>query len=212
MRISTTTLESFRLWREPEQDWMTEDDLVAQIRGEFQPTPITELGTAFDHVLNDPQKHQVDGGYTSGLHFFPDLMMAPVLELLGRRGVSQVKHEKAYGDCVIVAKADELIGVRCIENKTTTGQFNIDKYLESYQWRYLIDVFGVRMVTYRVFLLSDPEQGAIRLREIQSFNTFPYAELHYDCERLVREFATYARSRGLEAFLAERQEQYAARY
>jgi hypothetical protein len=35
MRISTTTLESFRLFMDPEQEWMAEDDLMATIRGEF---------------------------------------------------------------------------------------------------------------------------------------------------------------------------------
>ena len=47
MRISTTTLESFRLFCDPEQDWMSEADLIATIKGEFVPTPAVELGKAF---------------------------------------------------------------------------------------------------------------------------------------------------------------------
>jgi len=210
MRISTTTIEAFRLFRDPDQEWMTEDELVATIRGEFVPNAKTILGHAFDAVLNEPDQHRVEGGYQAGPHFFPDLMMAPALALFDRRGVFQVKSTKQYLEGEVVAVADELVGLQLIENKTTTGSFDFEKYAHSCQWRFMVDIFQPAVVTYRVFLLSDPEQGAISLRSIETFNLFPYPELTYDCARLVRDFAAYVRRKGLDGLLREKQRLAAA--
>ena len=117
MRISTTTLESYRLFCEPDNDWMTEDELLATIRGEFVPTHAVLLGQAFGRVLEDPDRYKVRSGYICNGFAFGDDVMAEPLALFDRRGVFEAKTTKAYGDCTVVAKADQLIGTRIIENQ-----------------------------------------------------------------------------------------------
>jgi hypothetical protein len=82
---------------------------------------------------------------------FDDATMREPLALVDRRGVFQVKSTKAYGDCTVVAKADTIVGAHIGEWKTTTSTFDVEKYLQSCQWRFELDIFGAPQLTYHVF-------------------------------------------------------------
>lgn len=204
MRISATTLESFRLFMEPEQDWMTEESLIDTISGKFVPTPAVLLGQAFGKVLETPEKFLTSGGYRSGDYFFSLDMMIGALAQIDRRGVFEAKAVKQYGDCFVVAKADHLLGLELSEYKTTTSTFAFDKYEASYQWRFMADIFQPARITYRVFCLSESD-GVTDLRSIETFNLYPYRHLHIDCCDLLDRFKSYVRGRGLDGLLSERQ-------
>lgn len=205
MRISATTLESFRLWEEPDNEWMTEQSLLDAILNKFVPTPAVLLGKAFGEVLETPERYQVRGGFQHGVYQFGHDVMDPCLQLMDRQGVYEAKATKQYGDCTVVAKADQIIGARLIEHKTTLSTFDFDKYAHSCQWRFMADIFQPLSITYHVFCLYESPNGVIELRGIESFNLFPYAELHEDCHELVRRFASYVRAKGLDGVLRERQ-------
>lgn len=204
MRISTTTLESYRLFADPNQEWMSEDDLLATIRGQFIPTPAVLLGQAYGLVLEDPDRYLVPGGYQCGGYTFAMADVAPALALIDRRGVFEAKALKAYGDCDVVAKADHLYGAHLSEFKTTS-YFNVEKYLDSCQWRFMADIFEPLSITYHVFSLDDHGNGVAELKDVNSFNLYPYAELHQDCADLVQEFAHFVTAKGLDGLLRERQ-------
>lgn len=209
MRISATQLESFRLFME--QDWMTEDELHATIRGEFTGNHKVNLGSAFGRVLEDPLAHIVPGapGFMAragGEVFeFSDDVMEPCFDLMDRGGVFEAKLTKDYGDCTVVAKADQIVGARLIEHKTTLSSFDFEKYAASYQWRFMADIFQPKVITYHVFCLSEAPNGVIGLRGIESFNLFPYARLHADCCALLGEFREYVIAKGLDGALRARQ-------
>jgi hypothetical protein len=202
IRVSATTLESYRLFIE--QDWMDESELLATIRGEFVPDRKVLLGQAFDAVLTHPDRYRVSAGYQVGRDFFSDDTMVPALALFDRRGVMQVKGTKTYGDVQVVAKADQLIGGTLIENKTTLSSFDADKYERSAQWRLMADLFEPLQITYHVFCLSDDDAGMIGLRSIETINFFPYAALTRDCQELIEKFHHYVQMRGLVPLLEQR--------
>lgn len=214
MRISTTTLESYRLFMQPEQEWMTEADLIATIRGEFTLNHKINLGQAFGRVLEDPDAHLVPDAFeaeANGERFvFPFDTIQPCLALIDRRGVFEAKGVKRYGDCDVVAKADHLLGAHLLEFKATLGYFDVTKYMESCQWRFMADIFQPTKITYHIFCLDETDAGLINLRGIESFNLFPYAGLHEDCCALLREFCGYVQARGLDTVLRERQAAAAA--
>jgi len=60
-------------------------------------------------------------------------------------------------------------------------------------------------VTYHVFLLDDHGNGVVGLKGIESFNLYPYDDLHQDCAALVQQFASYVTAKGLDGLLRERQ-------
>lgn len=211
MRISVTTLESFRLWSDPEQEWMSEADLHATIKGEFTGNRKVWIGQAFGAVLEEPKRHQVAGGYrvtprgSDGAIFLSDATMQPALDLFDRRGVFEAKASKAYGPHEVIAKADQLLGAHLIETKTTLSPFDFDKYAHSYQWRFMVDIFEPTRVTYRVFCLDEDKDGDISLKSTEEFDLYPYANLHSDCDEMVQRFVEYVDAKGLRWHLDARQ-------
>lgn len=209
MRVSATQLESYRLWRDPEQEWMPEADLLASIRGEFAANHKIALGTAFGKVLEDPDRYMVPSGfrvvaYHEQFEFGRDVM-EPCLALIDRRGVFEAKAQKDYDGIDVVSKADHLLGSHLGEFKTTLSSFDVGKYMDSFQWRYVADAFQPSKITYHVFCLDEATNGVISLKDIHSFNLFPYAGLHQDCCDLLRDFCGYVTARGLDGILRERQ-------
>lgn len=206
MRISTTTLESFRLFSQPDQEWMTEASLIDSILGKFVPTPPVLIGSAFGRVLETPDAFRVPGGYECGGFSFDGPMMAPALALMDHRlGVFEAKGSRRYGNCDVVAKADQIVGAHLIEHKTTLGTFDFDKYAASAQWRFMADIFEPAKITYHVFLLNDHDNGVIEVRGIESFDLYPYPGLHQDCCDLLARFVDYVTGKGLDGVLRERQ-------
>lgn len=216
LRVSCTTLESYRLWRDG--DWMDEAELLATIRGEFRPTPAVLAGQAFGRLLECPVRYAVTGGYhvpvrnadgETQWYRVDEAVAQPALALMDyEHGVFELKGSKVYGDCTVVGKVDQIVGDHVFEHKTT-AYFDVDKYASSYQWRYYLDLFGGSRCTYHVFLLDDHGNGVLELKGIESFTLYPYRELRADCEALVREFRDYVRLRGLEDVLRARQVQAA---
>lgn len=210
MRISATQLDAFRLFMEPEQEWMTEDALHATIRGDFVSNHKIALGQAFGRVLESPEFYAVDGGYRitandEAFEFGADVM-APALNLIDHvHGVFEAKAVKSYGRHDVASKADYLRGAELHEFKTTLSTFDFDKYAQSVQWRYMVDAFQPVRVTYHIFCLNEGSNGVIELRGIESFSLYPYAELHDDCARLVSQFAEYVTVKGMAGVLNQRQ-------
>ncbi len=211
MRINTTTLESFRLFMQPEQEWMSEDELIATIKGQFVPNHNVIVGMAFDAILEHPDYYRVVGGYeyrdqrSSETLRFSDEVVQPCLEVFDPSGVRQVKATKRYGDCTVAAVADQLVGARVVENKTILSTFDFDKYAKGCQWRFYLDIFRAVAATYNVFCLSEPTDGVFSLRGIESFNLFDYPDLQPDLYRLVEDFVVYVKYRKLDGLLHERQ-------
>ena len=197
MRISVTTLESYRLWRDPEQDWMSEEELLDSIRGEFRPTRQVALGLAFGKILERPDRYRVAGGYcvpdrTFGDLHFDDDVLDPALALIDRaRTVFEAKAVGAYLGHEVVAKADQMVGADLIETKTTFSGFRFEKYVDSCQWRFMADMFQVPKVSYQVFELREDRAGVIDLTDVHVLPVYAYPALRADCEDLVREFAGY---------------------
>lgn len=205
MRVSATTLESFRLYMAPDQEWKTEASLLEDIAGTFVPTRPVEIGKAFGLVLETPDRYKVRGGYVCNGFSFDDAAMAEPLSLMDRRGVYEAKAIKRYGDVDVVSKADQIIGCRLREHKTTCSTFSFEKYADSFQWRLMADAFEPLQVSYYVFCLDDHENGVITVKSVETFNLYPYAQLHEDCAELVDQFRAYVTAKGLDTLLRQRQ-------
>jgi hypothetical protein len=175
VRISTTTLESFRLFMEPDQEWMTEKTLIDTIRGEFVPNRGVLLGSGVRQGARGSRPYLVPGGYHVNHGFsFSEATMAPALAIIDRRGIFEAKREAAYGAVDVVAKADHILGAHLSEFKTTARR-STSTSTPSCQWRFMVDIFEPLKVTYHVFLLDDHENGVAELKGIETFNLYPYA-------------------------------------
>jgi len=207
MRISTTTIESFRLWQTG--DWMSEEDLQATIKGEFVPTFNTELGKHYHAILEEPEPYRSLFGYGRGGFQFEAAAIDEMLARINPAGVPEVKTARELlvagaGVVHLVSKCDWIAGLHIDEFKTTLEGFDAEKYMASYQWRIMTMLFEATSVSYHVALLKD-ETEKITLRGIESLNVFPYPQLEADVRHLLREFVHYVNLRGLGDILRERQ-------
>lgn len=222
LRISTTTLESYRLWSDPEQEWMPEEELLDTIKGVFKPNAKMLLGQAFGRAIEKADKYRrqdSQGDYyavpvkdpVSGWkeYIFPGKVVNPCLEKFDRRGVFECKSTRIYGGVTVVAKADQILGNVIIENKTKLSTFDFQRYQDSYQWRFMLDIFQAASVHYNVFCLDSDgtgdEHDEIKLKGIEEFNLYPYPSLHDDCCELLTKFLGYVSARQLEPYLIEKQ-------
>lgn len=211
LRISATVLEAFRLYMEPEQDWMSKQALVDQICGKFVTRPEIEIGLAFGDIVRDPEKFRVRGGFKARDYCFDGADMAEPLAAIQIPGSTfEVKGHRVYDDAVVVSKADQLLGARLREFKTT-GYFDFEKYSQSLQWRFMVDALGPAFVEYLVFVVDDHENGVVGIKEAHQFRLYPYPELHADCERWVRDFRAFVDAEGLAGFLREQQARFGDR-
>jgi hypothetical protein len=203
VRISTTLLESFRRYQD---GLLREDQLVARIRGLDAPTWRVLLGRAYDAVLQHPDRYAVAGGYyyndpeCARPFRFEEADVAPALALIPSHHDAerfQPKREREIAGHVVVAKADYLEGLHVDEFKTRVGDYDAVGYLDSMQWRFLLELFDADAVTYRVFRLADPSEGPPRFLSIETLPLYRYPALHDACVAHVEAFARWVYARGL---------------
>src|ERR1043165_6305385 len=203
MRVSATLLESFRLYLT--EEWKTEASLIESIQGVFVPSPQMELGTAWHAVLETPDRFKVDGGYWLQHHGVDyrcdDATMAPLLALIDRRGVFEVKATTEVDGHTLVAQADLLAGATIHEFKTTLSTFDAEKYADSYQWRVMSLVFQPAQITYHVASLDDHGNSVVELKSLDSVNLYPYPGLEQDVRDLLRDFVGYVERKGLSEYV-----------
>lgn len=194
MRISATVLEAFRLYIDPGQEWFTQEKLIAQIMHTEPPSPKRDLGVAFGRVLEKPKQFKVRGGYHCDGYWFDDEAMRVPFSLMDyKRGVFEVKGTKAYGAATVVCKADQIVGAEIKEHKTSDSWQGTERYMDSYQWRYELDILaGAVSVTYLVFVLDDHGNGVVQFKDAHKVTVYPYPEMHDDCARLVDQFVEWA--------------------
>jgi len=211
LRTSATVLDAYRLWLEPDQEWMTEDDLLATIRGEVVPSRQMALGGAFHRILETPDAYRVKGGYVCGDFSFSEEQLRSVFDRYDRRGVGEVKATIELDGCALVAQADLLHGSTLAEFKTTSSySFDPEKYMASHQWRVMSLVFQPQAITYHIASVDDHENGVVEIRWVESFTVYPYPALKDDVRALLASFKSYVTSKGLDEFLRERQRTAAA--
>ena len=221
MRVSTTVLEAFR--RFSREEWMSEGEILATIRGEIPKNDKMRIGTAYGNIVRWPREFAEGGGFygLDGIRF-TDRAVDEMLQRIGRFGVYEAKSYLPFdNDIMIVAKVDHLFGTDISEIKTTLDSFDSDKYMASYQWRFYILAFQAPRVTYQVAELKlvslkddrEPIIEAYGLRNpIASLRVYPYPNLEADCRNLVNEFRNFVIDYKLDDLLRERQREAERRY
>lgn len=236
LRVGCTTLEAFRLFLDPDNEWFTEKKFIDQLLGLDPPSPALFLGDAFGKVLEKPERYAIGatdrrGVYVPGywvdeprypvpFFFSAETMAEPLLLMDHVGGMFEVKATGIYGGGAleVVGKADQLVGLRVKEHKTST-YFDIEKYLPSVQWKFMAAMFDAPVVTYHVFVMDFDETEVLApsiglpgfqtfatatVKSIESFNVYPYAGMRLELEALVAHFLEFVGSRGLVPALVER--------
>ena len=156
MRLSTTTIESYRLFRL--EDWMTEDAMVATALGTTEWTPRMAVGSLFEAAING-EGSRSDGVITvTGDHGdckFGAGDVDRMARLLPQHRTPQVKAEMPLIGHTLVGVADYLCGPQIRDLKTTQKPISPDRYDRSLQWKSYLTLFGGDEFVFDVCQITD---------------------------------------------------------
>lgn len=209
LRISATTLESFRLLKT--EDWMTEQRFMNDLIMKDFATPEMALGIAFDKIMQKPEEYILGNGhFLCNNHTFDDSMEIALgyRQLKAFTQYKAVREYEVFGEVFeLVCKADALYGTTAWEYKTTqkpvTGE-KIERFMQSAQWMAYADVFGLLEFNYLIFQLSE-ENGIYTVGETTALTLHPYEGLHGELVELLGELVGYIHSRNLETHFQPKQ-------
>jgi hypothetical protein len=202
LRTSATDLDALRYF-------MAEDDgdldkLLRQLRRQEPATEAMQAGTAFHAVLEGAGPGELRtascDGFTFDFDNTGDLALPEIREMKATR-------EYRIGDVIvtIVGKVDAIHGSRVYDHKLT-GRVDVERYMESVQWRVYAAIFGANMVVYNLF--EKREVGGEGSKHYvvgapQTLRLYRYPELDADVEKAVAEFVAFARQHLPERFVDE---------
>ena len=184
MRATVSNIDAFREWREdPEADLPA---LIARMRSTEATEPMLR-GRAFAKCLQAAVLGQSDtltaDGYTFA--FTGDFE----IEHFPRREESR---EKDYGGIIVPGRCDRVLGKLIMDDKTTE-YFEIERYLEKYQWRFYLDIWQADWFLWNVWECKKmDEPKAYCVHKMHRISQYRYPRLEADCKELAYEFREFA--------------------
>lgn len=194
MLARVSNIEAYRRWMNWKplfegQDEPSLDDLVRQITTD-EPSEAMMAGTAFHDAIERAADGEHDAFEAQGYTFhLPDAEIA-------LPAIRELRGFKDYGALTVSGKVDCLDGMTVIDHKTT-GQPDMERYLEGCQWRFYLDIFDAEVFRWNVFQIKEVAEKTYEVKAPQILEARRYPELGTDCARLANEFHDFAVRVGL---------------
>ena len=194
LRVSVSDLDSYRSFREDE-DFPLEV-FLSQLRHETPATPAMMRGRAFAKAMEHAQLGEADTLTAEG-HTFAFTCDVEI-EAWPRREESR---EKDYGGVIVTARCDRIMGKVVSDDKTTEswekkhkdGSSGAESYMEKYQWRYYLDMFGADVFRWHVWECKElKEDNAWCVYDHHILTQYRYPEIEQDCRELALDFKQFA--------------------
>jgi hypothetical protein len=207
LRISATLVDSYNYWLKNE--YAKEESLIDSIKGIYRPGWQAEHGKGLHYIFEDaPDAHRSEDGktYTANGVTFQAEDIEECLKYVDRSGANEVKVTGEYdaGEPVtVVTKADQLLNAKIVEYKSKWSPFDMEAYVESYQWKFYLENFGANECRYKVFCFDKSKSGVVKLKSIEEFSCYRYQGMRRDLEDILRQFVGYVNMKGLREYLDE---------
>jgi hypothetical protein len=206
-RISVTTLEKFRRVMVGASIYDTEASLIETIKGTFSGNAKTRFGSAYEKIIESPDKCLSIDGYQADNYFFTADQAQPAIDFhTAHPGmVYQVPVTKFYEvdglSIQVSGKTDAVEATFVRDFKCIFRSIDWQNYIDSYQWRFYLDMIELRTFFYDVFEVQGTEDfGTIRdfsVKPCESLECISYEGMHDDCHSLLLQFMDYIRHRNL---------------
>lgn len=179
-------VSAFARWREDEESdvgW-----LISQIRNDEE-TEAMRKGTAFHKALETITDGWEGTEIRSGEYRF--VFTCDVEIALPK--TRELRKGKDYGGIIISGQADG-IGGRAIIDHKTTSHFDSEKYLESWQHKFYLDIFDADQFTWYGWEMKEIDEGskAYEVFGFHQLSQYRYPGLEEDCRRLALDFKDFA--------------------
>jgi len=210
MRLSITTVEAFRLWRDT-GDWMDLADLEATIKKASVPTEKMLRGIAFHSVLERPvsetpfaeKQYRMSASDGTADFIFAGEGIDRVLQIWPKLPAPEVKSTFDVDGITVVGVADALEGVTVWEAKCTE-KIDVENYFDSFQWRALLKLYDATVAKYVLAQGRDCGGRFIAIDNVLPMTLYRYPKLDEDVRRLVGDCAQFVCQRNLESYVLDK--------
>lgn len=183
MLVRVSNIEAFRQWR------LTDDEPEALVQRltALEPTEAMLAGTAFHKALELAKPGDYDRLEANGYTF----LLGDGEIYLPR--IRELRCSKQFGPIRVTGQVDALEGVR-VEDHKTTGYFTAEKYLDGFQWRFYLDIFGADVFRWNVFEIKPvrDQPNTYTVGAPHRLEARRYPALHDDCAALAADFYDFA--------------------
>lgn len=189
MLARVSNIEAYRQWKHwrplfDGQEEPTVEDLVAFITKD-EPTPAMQAGTAFHKALERAQYGDHETFEANGYRFLlPDAEMT-------LPAIRETRAYHAYGGLTVTGQVDAIEG-RVVYDHKTTAKFDPERYLDGYQWRFYLDLFGADEFRWNVFVMKEIEPAVYQVSAPHLLSAYRYPGLAADCNALAADYLDFA--------------------
>lgn len=188
MLFRVSEVESYRQFRADED--MELEQFLARVRGQDEPSEAMLAGTAFHKALENGQPGSCERIEVDGFVFEIEADIALALPT-----VRETRAARTYLDArhaiTVSGQVDGIDGLIVTDHKTTQ-QFDAERYLSGYQWRYYLDIFNADIFRWNVFELRREALQEYRVVAMHPLVQYRYPGMHEDCARLALDLAEFA--------------------
>lgn len=190
-RLSVTLLDSFRLYRE--SDWFTLEMMLERITGEYEPSREMDIGSAFHACV---ENHTNEWGVNGVNYRFQPHDMVEFQKQMPVGMLPELKTVVNYVHAQVSGIVDGIYGKWICDHKTSFKPFHLDKYTDSYQWRFYLDMFGCDVFQYNFVQLKD-DGDVIKVINTEFLKLWRYPNMGNDLNVLVTDFLDFAEIMGV---------------
>lgn len=187
MRLSVTELEAYRRYRDNEE--VSLDDLLSQLRRQSTPSRAMLAGSAFHKVLEHAAVSDLETAEMDGFKFrFKldcEIKLPVVRELKG-----ELSLPSPVGPVLLVGIVDGLD--EAIRDYKLSARFDAERYTDSYQWRCYLEMFNGHKFTYDVFVGKDEGEEWL-VYDYHQLPLYRYPGMRQDIHREINEFAVFVK-------------------
>lgn len=183
--ISVSSLELYRTWRQSEGldlEW-----LLRRLRGEEPQTEPMKAGEALHKVFETADLGELMNAEANGYKFY--FLCECAIEL---PTVRELSFEKQYGELTVRGRVDAL-SAKTVTDYKSTGQFDADRLLEGFQWRYYLSMTGCDTFIWKVFVISERYFQEYEVTQVHELKQHRYPALEDECHQLAADFLQFVR-------------------
>jgi hypothetical protein len=187
MEASVTNIELYRIWKSQEDlglDW-----IVARLTAP-EATEKMKAGKAFHAALEKAQETEHYSVSANGYAF--SFLCDAEMALPQMRECSVTKN---YAGLLVKGRVDGIYG-KAVSDIKTTEDVDLDRYMESLQWRYYLDMTDADRFDWHIFQMREVRSNdPTRLYEVFGYHKltqYRYVNLAYDCLKAAQEYKEFA--------------------
>lgn len=179
-------LAAYARWREEDESevgWLI-NSIISD-----KPTPKMEKGTAFHKYLEHAQDGvEIDEFSVDGYRF----IFTSDIEISLPK-IRETRREKNYGGIIVSGCADAIVANTIYDHKTTE-RFDAENYLEGWQYRFYLDIFGADRFIWNAWEMKEVEEDS-KVYEVYGLHQliqYRYPQMESDCANLAQDFKAFA--------------------